>query len=200
MKKVYQINFEGFEFYIDEDARLLFFEFIENNERHFMHDTDLKSEWDKFKTDLRKAIELKITSEKKVMSLQDLEAIMDKISPSYGFKATKRTDQSKNSLFRNLNLSVLGGVCSGLSDYSGIDVAWIRVLFIILAFTPVGIIGYIILWIAIPPSSVKNQKIKSSCQTSQSTNKKNQEKTDNIATTFFNGIGNLFRAIFKSIG
>lgn len=51
--------------------------------------------------------------------------------------------------------SVIGGVCSGLAEYVGIDMIWIRILFMSLAFFtefPIVLI-YIVLWIILPPSS-----------------------------------------------
>lgn len=54
-------------------------------------------------------------------------------------------------LERNLRNKVLGGVCSGLGDYFGIDPAFWRVLFFFLFL--LGCLGlpiYIILWIVMP--------------------------------------------------
>jgi phage shock protein C len=49
--------------------------------------------------------------------------------------------------------AVVGGVCSGLSENLKIDVSLLRIVAIILAFTGVGILPYIILWIALPNKS-----------------------------------------------
>ena len=47
--------------------------------------------------------------------------------------------------------SVVGGVAAGLADYFAIDVAIVRVIFILGFFTPIpSIIAYIILWIVLP--------------------------------------------------
>jgi phage shock protein C len=43
------------------------------------------------------------------------------------------------------------GVCSGLADYTGIDVIWLRVGMLLLTFTtfPMGLIGYLLIaWMA----------------------------------------------------
>ena len=57
-------------------------------------------------------------------------------------------------LERDLSNKVLGGVCSGLSNYFGVDPIFWRILFIILCFIPAipGILTYIILWIVMPES------------------------------------------------
>lgn len=47
--------------------------------------------------------------------------------------------------------SEIGGVCQALSDYFGIDESLIRIVFIILIFTPFPIIiTYLLMWITIP--------------------------------------------------
>ena len=48
---------------------------------------------------------------------------------------------------------ILGGVCSGLAAYFGVDVLLVRVIFVILALTPpgIGIILYLVLWFLMEP-------------------------------------------------
>jgi phage shock protein C len=47
--------------------------------------------------------------------------------------------------------SVVGGVAAGLADYFAIDVAIIRVLFVLGFFTPIpSVIAYFILWMVLP--------------------------------------------------
>jgi phage shock protein PspC (stress-responsive transcriptional regulator) len=48
---------------------------------------------------------------------------------------------------------ILGGVCSGLAAYFGLDVLLVRVVFVILAVAPpgIGIIVYLVLWFLMEP-------------------------------------------------
>ncbi len=56
----------------------------------------------------------------------------------------KRLERSRES-------SVIGGVCGGLGEYFNIDPVIFRIAFIILALAEgVGIVAYVICWIAIP--------------------------------------------------
>ncbi|MEO6819320.1 MAG: PspC domain-containing protein [Ginsengibacter sp.] len=55
-------------------------------------------------------------------------------------------------LYRDEAHKVLGGVCSGVAAYFGIDPVIVRVLFIVFAFTGFGILLYLLLWIFIPGS------------------------------------------------
>ena len=48
---------------------------------------------------------------------------------------------------------ILGGVCSGLGHYFGVDAVLVRVIFVILALVPpgIGIILYLVLWFLMDP-------------------------------------------------
>lgn len=64
---------------------------------------------------------------------------------------TLEEDERVKHFFRNPDNNVIGGVASGLSAYFGIDVAIMRVLFVISTFTGgIGLITYLILWIITP--------------------------------------------------
>ncbi|MEN9512712.1 MAG: hypothetical protein RJB16_472, partial [Bacteroidota bacterium] len=56
-------------------------------------------------------------------------------------------------LYRDEQNKVLGGVCSGIANYFGLEPLLVRILWIFLI--GVNILGYLILWIAVPSSSVK---------------------------------------------
>ena len=61
----------------------------------------------------------------------------------------------EKKLQRDTQHKVIGGVCSGLANYFGIDAALIRVLFAIalLAFSS-GLWVYLLLWIVMPAAQV----------------------------------------------
>ena len=49
------------------------------------------------------------------------------------------------------NSSTIGGVCDGLGAYFNIDGTLIKILFVILVFTPFPIITiYLLLWVSFP--------------------------------------------------
>lgn len=57
--------------------------------------------------------------------------------------------------YKTSNGAVIGGVCAGLSECLKIDVTLIRVIALIIAFTGIGILPYLILWIALPQKENK---------------------------------------------
>lgn len=57
-------------------------------------------------------------------------------------------------LYRSNN-SILGGVCDGLGNYFGVDGNLIKIIFLVLLFTPFPIIiTYLLLWISFPKEKV----------------------------------------------
>jgi len=54
-------------------------------------------------------------------------------------------------LYRNSRDRILGGVCSGMANYFGVDPTFMRVLWVIAALLwGIGILAYLLLWIIIP--------------------------------------------------
>jgi phage shock protein C len=54
------------------------------------------------------------------------------------------------SFYRGSN-RILAGVCSGLADGFHVDVLWVRLVFVVLAFLQgLGILLYVVLWILMP--------------------------------------------------
>ncbi len=57
---------------------------------------------------------------------------------------------ANQSFFRG-NDRILGGVCSGLAEGFHVDVLWVRLAFVVLAFVQgIGVLLYVVLWILMP--------------------------------------------------
>jgi phage shock protein PspC (stress-responsive transcriptional regulator) len=72
----------------------------------------------------------------------------------------KRASFSNRKLFRDPDDNVLGGVCSGLGYYFGVDKIWFRVAFLIALFGfGTGVLLYLLLWIIIPSPKNTAEKL-----------------------------------------
>ncbi len=78
-------------------------------------------------------------------------------------------DRKNKRLFRNIDERVIGGVCSGLGTYFGLDKVIFRIIFLVLFFIGViglddsffimlSLLGYSCLWIAMPAARTAEQK------------------------------------------
>jgi phage shock protein PspC (stress-responsive transcriptional regulator) len=72
----------------------------------------------------------------------------------------KKTSTSNKKLFRDTDDKFLGGVCAGLAHYVGIDVIWMRLLWLVLLFFfGTGFLVYIFLWILVPQAETTAEKL-----------------------------------------
>lgn len=63
-------------------------------------------------------------------------------------------------MFRDSDDKFLGGVCAGLAHYFGMDVIWMRLLWLVLFFFfGTGFLIYILLWILIPQAETTAEKL-----------------------------------------
>lgn len=53
-------------------------------------------------------------------------------------------------LYRSRNNSVIAGVCGGIGEYFDIDPIIVRLIWVFAVFSGVGILAYIIMWVAVP--------------------------------------------------
>ena len=101
-------------------------------------------------------------------------------------------------LSRNSMNKVIGGVCSGLAEFFGLDVALVRIAFVIaFMFASFGFWLYIILWIVLPDGqqTIDNgQQIfgQSQSQQSESVSKSESKVKSVLAGSFVILIGLLF--------
>ncbi len=69
-------------------------------------------------------------------------------------------EASVKKMYRDSERKVIGGVASGVAAFFGADIALIRVLFVIFAiFGGLGLLVYIILWIALPEAKSITEKM-----------------------------------------
>ena len=69
-------------------------------------------------------------------------------------------DKKIKKFYRDNDNKVLGGVCSGLAAYFGVDITVIRLLFVLSVFLfGTGFLAYIVLWIVAPKAQTLTQKM-----------------------------------------
>ena len=145
MKKIINVHLAEKMFQIEEDA----YTYLNNV---------LSCQWKKqeLEREIAEKLQEKLHEGKNVITYPDVVDVLYQLGYSASeYQAATETLQGKK-LYRQLNDKVLGGVCSGLAEYFGIDTALFRVLFVVAFFLGlVGIWLYIILWIIIPKAPTK---------------------------------------------
>ncbi len=102
-----------------------------------------------------------------------------------GSAAAFNTTETHRRLYRDENEKIIGGVCSGLANYFGIDIVVVRIIFVLLGIGfGFGIITYLVLWVAVPSTA--------STQIGSTRKKLYRDSDDKIIGGVCSGIGNYF--------
>lgn len=173
MKQVININFQGRVVPIEVTAFELLKDYTESLNRHFANEEGKEEIINDIESRIGELFQEKITKGATCITDDDVNAIIKNMGRPEEFEAMDDTqtqssasssaqqEQSTGSsqptgnkkLFRDENDKVLGGVCSGLANYFNMDVVIARIIFVVLLFSGVGFLTYIIMWIAVPSSA-----------------------------------------------
>lgn len=114
--------------------------------------------------------------------------------------ASSNTKFSGKRLYRDMDNSIVAGVCSGISNYLGInDPIWLRITFILLTFFTVGFwmfAIYPILWFIIPEAITSAQKLEMKGEAINLSNIEKKIKDD----TFMEKPKGIFNQIIAFLG
>lgn len=175
MKQVININFQGRIVPIEVTAYEILKSYIQSLSRHF----DAEEGKDEIINDIENRIgelfQERIKAGATCIIDDDVNAIIKSIGRPEDFddaepssasntqqnstnanqnQSTHTNASGKKRLFRDENNKLVGGVCSGVANYFDVDIAIVRVVFLIALFSfGIGFIPYIILWIAVPSSA-----------------------------------------------
>ncbi len=178
MKKVININFQGRVVPIEELAYDILQQYVISLRSYFANEegkdeiiNDIESRIAELFAEILKKGSICITEEdvnniiKSMGRPEDFDDEEGKVHAQLEGKATKE-QQSKqqqhqqqqfagysNRLYRDENNKVLGGVCSGIANYFGIDPLVIRILAVV-AFG-ISFIPYLVLWVTIPSTATQ---------------------------------------------
>ena len=166
MKITVSINLGGYSFNIDEDAHAELKRYLKNLELHFAGEESSSEILSDIETRMAELFRTKITTFKQVITLDDVhqvisimgtpEDISDQDEPS---AHEKFSSPGYHRMYRDTDHRIIGGVCSGMGAYWNIDPLIIRIIFVVLAFTGLGLIVYLILYIVLPEAKTTAQKI-----------------------------------------
>ena len=140
MKKVISVHLDGKMFQIEEDA--------------YAHlSSVVSSQWKKQELESQVAVllEQKLVGGKTLITYPDVVDALYQLGVSSSDYQPYTSFMRDKRLFRQPKDKMIGGVCTGLGEYFGIDPVIARILFVIALFMfSMGFWIYIILWIIIP--------------------------------------------------
>lgn len=163
MKKTVNVAIGGCSFIIDEDAYIALANYLDRF-RTAMNDSaggdDVMEELESRIADLMKQ---KLAS-REVVNLKIVEEIIAQIGYPEGYNDGSETNNDENmnaprKFFRDSEDKKIAGVCSGLALYLGIDVVFVRIIFLVaLICGTAGFWAYIIFWVVAPETRTAVEK------------------------------------------
>lgn len=172
MNKTININLGGFFFHIDEIAFQKLRRYLDSISRSLSDDPQGKNEIiSDIEARISELLSEKITDARQVVNESDIDEVIkimgqpeDYADAEEGYtndnySRQRRASSSRKKLFRDGDDKFLGGVASGIAHYFDVDTVWIRLAFILLAFSGFSILTYVILWIVIPQADTTAEKL-----------------------------------------
>ena len=172
MNKILNINLGGYALTIDDDAYEYLSSYLDSIRRRFSESEGRDEIMHDIESRLGELISTHLGNRTIVM-LPDVEAAIEVMGKPEDFggepvekpgaaASGKKAFRRGKKLFRDEEDAVIGGVCSGLSAYFGMqDTIWMRLIFILLALVSFGfwVPAYVLLWILVPPARMAAERL-----------------------------------------
>jgi phage shock protein PspC (stress-responsive transcriptional regulator) len=210
MNKTININLGGIFFHIDELAYQKLKLYLDAIRRSLSDDPQGRDEiLNDIELRIGELLSERITNDRMVINDSDIDEITKIMGRPEDYsvdeelfedepKYSKSTSTKK--LFRDADDKFLGGVCSGLAHYFGMDIIWMRLLWLVLFFFfGTGFLIYILLWILIPQAETTAEKLQMKGEPVNISNieRKIREEFQDVSTRVKNG-ANEVSETFKS--
>ncbi|MBC7875087.1 MAG: PspC domain-containing protein [Ferruginibacter sp.] len=179
MKKIININLSGRVIPIEDSAYEKLQGYIESLRRYFANEESRDEIINDIESRIAELLHEKIRKGAAAVTDADVDEVIASMGTVADFEAedketvasttassssqsTGDTDHTyarreRRRLYRDSGDKMIGGVCSGIAYYLGIDPAIVRILFAIISFGGFGLgfLAYIILWIVLPPKDLE---------------------------------------------
>lgn len=182
MKKIININFQGRVIPIEESAYEILKQYVDSLRVYFSNEDGREEIISDIESRIAELFSERLKRGAACITDDDMNAVINSIGRPQDFEAqgagtepgsssqyqsqagqqSYRSSQSvppgydrmgRGKLYRNADDKIIGGVCSGLANYLGIDPVILRVIFVILFGALFWI--YILLWIIVPSQSLQ---------------------------------------------
>ncbi|MGB0430705.1 MAG: GIN domain-containing protein [Bacteroidia bacterium] len=184
MNKTISINISGLFFNIEEHAFEILKKYLDSIKRYFKNEESGNEIIADIEARIAELFQEKLNDEKSVILENDVAEIIENLgqpqemleedelegdiedekpkSNQNQWNNSKRTYSNQKKIFRDVDEKLIGGVCSGLAHYFGIDSIWIRIIFILITFLlpGTGVVVYGILWAIVPEALTTADKLR----------------------------------------
>ena len=211
MNKTININLGGIFFHIDELAYQKLKLYLDAIRRSLSDDPQGRDEiLNDIELRIGELLSERITNDRMVINDSDIDEITKIMGRPEDYSVDEELfedepkyskSSSSKKLFRDADDKFLGGVCSGLAHYFGMDVIWMRLLWLVLFFFfGTGFLVYILLWILIPQAETTAEKLQMKGEPVNISNieKKIREEFQDVSSRVKNGVNEVSDTVRNS--
>lgn len=174
MEKIIQINYQGRNISIEENAYNSFQTYENELKAYFLKEEGGEETFADLQYRMAEILEHKNTTTTNAVNIDDINELIDTIGKPSDLdsekaeaktEAPKQATTEKKKLYRNKNKNekVIAGVCSGIAHYFSIDPIAVRLMFVLFTIFNiatlfsfnVGILAYIVFWLLLEPAYIK---------------------------------------------
>lgn len=176
MNKTIIININSIVFHIEEDAYETLRSYMIDIKKHFGNSAESKEILEDIENRIAEMFNERIQSgRKEVINLEDVQQVIGRMGKVSDFEQsdeagegineeppryTNATNPLGRKLMRDPDDKILGGVCSGLAHYFGMEPKWLRILLVLFVLIGgSGFLVYVILWIVMPMAETRADKM-----------------------------------------
>jgi phage shock protein PspC (stress-responsive transcriptional regulator) len=168
MKQILHINLSGRAISIEEPAYEKLQHYIRELRRHFSSEESREEILNDIEGRISELLYEKLQRGSDRITEKELEEVIASIGRPEDFEEattdgsntrTQTETPRQKRLYRDAEDKILGGVCSGIASYFGIDSTIVRLLFAIITFGGfgTGFFIYLALWVLLPKKSLRGQ-------------------------------------------
>jgi phage shock protein PspC (stress-responsive transcriptional regulator) len=189
MKSTIKVSISGIAFNLDNDAYGCLRNYLDHLENIFSGKESGREIIEDIEVRIAELLSARIQSPAQIITLATVKEVIDTVgsvddiagdeesTADAASKQFKAPETERKRLFRDIDHRVIGGVCSGLGNYFGIDRVFIRLAFAVAfgcfllqdytflhsffnTIASVSVFLYIVLWIVTPAARTMNEKMR----------------------------------------
>lgn len=204
MNQTLTVNISGMVFHIEVDAYDTLKNYLNKIKSYFNNSEEREEIMLDIESRIAELFSGMMSEKNQVITASDVENVINVMGKpeQYITEDEEQTQSFSNEtyvksdkkLFRNPDDRILGGVCSGLGAYIGLDTVWVRLFFVAAFFLGFGLLTYIILWIVMPEAKTASDKLKMKGEpiNIQNIGKKFEEEANKVSNNLKNVDTNKF--------
>lgn len=169
MNKTLDINIANQIFHIDENAYKVLKHYLDAIKSYLANETSREEIIQDIESRIAELFIERMISDKQVINTEDVNEIIKIMGEPKDFSISDDEDSQQKQayrkvdkkLYRDKEQSYISGVSAGLAHYLGIDVVWVRLLWILFTIVSFGwtILIYILFWILVPEAKTTAEKL-----------------------------------------